>query len=101
MRAVEVRQSGGSPTISDACHRAWGVFWALDRRRQSNGYGANAVSHQEIEACARLYGARLEPWEVAALDAMEAARLRWLNADEKDRQSAQQMTPGLFRSLFG
>ena len=77
------------------------MFWALDRRRQGNGYGANAVSYQEIDACARLYGVRLRPWEMRALDAMERARLVWLNTDEKDRPSAQPMTPDMFRSLFG
>ncbi len=96
-------QSGGKPSVPTAAERVWEVFWTLDRRRQSNGYGANAVSHQEIEACARLYGARLAPWEVRALDAMERDRLSWLNTDPKDRRTVadEPMTIDRFRSLFG
>lgn len=87
--------------MPEAGDRAWGVFWALDGRRQSNGYGVNAVTYQEAAACARLYGVRLRPWEIAALDAMERARLRWLNMTEEERQAARApMTPAVFRSLF-
>lgn len=79
----------------------WGVFWTLDRRRQGNGYEALAISHQEIEACTRLYGVELRPWEVRALDAMEQARRKWLNTPEKDRKSSKPLTPDLFRTLIG
>lgn len=74
----------------------------MDRRRQSNGYGANALSHREIDACARLYGVRLTPWELQALDAMERTRLGWLNTPEKDRRtvSGTPMTTDLFRAMF-
>lgn len=96
---METAQNKGAPMVPAAGDRVWGLFWALERRRQSNGYGANAISHQEIAACAGLYGVRLAPWEMRALDAMERTRIVWLNADEKDR--AAPMTPDLFKSIFG
>jgi len=82
--------------------RAWDLFWTLDRRRQSNGYGANAVSHQEIEACAAVYGIRLARWELRALDAMERERLVWLNTDPSKRRTvtAEKLTVDRFRALF-
>lgn len=87
--------------VPEVAGRLWDLFWALDARRQSNGYGANAISHQEVAACAGLYGVRLRPWEMRALDAMERARLVWLNLPEKERNKPQPMTPELFRSMFG
>lgn len=96
-------QSGGKPAIPIAAERVWDFFWTLDQRRQSNGYSANAISHQEIEACARLYRVRLEPWELRALVAMERDRLAWLNTDPKDRRTVadEPLTVDRFRSLFG
>lgn len=96
-------QSGRKPTVPIAAERVWEFFWTLDQRRQSNGYGANAIDHREIEACARLYGVDLRPWELRALVAMERDRLTWLNTDPKDRRTvaAEPLTVDRFRTLFG
>lgn len=82
----------------------------MDRRRSSNGYGANAISHHEIAEFSRLYGVRFKPWELRALDAMEIARLAFLNkrdevpAEEPSAQASvvqsAPMTPQLFDALF-
>ena len=96
-------QAGRKPAVPAVAGRVWEVFWTLDQRRQSNGYGANAISHQEIEACAGLYRIRLAPWELRALAAMERERLTWLNTDPKDRRTVapEPMTVERFRQLFG
>ena len=98
---MDALQSEGEPIVPDVAEGVWDVFWTLDRRRQGNGYEALAISHQEIEACTRLYGLRLRPWEVRALDAMEQARRKWLNTPEKERKSAKPLTPDLFRMMLG
>jgi len=99
---VSAAQSGQPFAPPIAAGRLWDLFWTLDRRRQSNGYGVNAVSHQEIAACAAVYGVRLARWELRALDAMERERLLWLNTPEKERRSvaAEQMTVARFRTMF-
>lgn len=88
-----------------AGERVWRVFWRLDARRTGNGYSANAISPCEIEAWCRLNGATLRRWELDTLDAMEAARLQWLDrkrdGDEPDVVSAQPVTPALVNALFG
>ena len=87
--------------VPDVGERVWGVFWALDRRRHGNGYEALPISHQEIEACLRLYRVSLAPWEVRALDAMEQVRRRWLNTPEDERVLATPATLDMVKSLVG
>lgn len=98
MRAVHADRRPAVPVIGE---RAWQVFWTLDGRRQGNGHAALAISHQEIDACSRLYGVRLAPWELRALDAMEGVRLDWLNRDREAEKRQEPMTPALFMAMFG
>jgi hypothetical protein len=89
----------------------WDAFWTMDRRRTGNGYSANAISHEEIAECGRLYGIQFKPWELRALDAMERARLLFLNLREDEPEAnpakgddkstpGQTLTPVLFKALF-
>lgn len=78
------------------------MFWLLDMRRSGNGYGANPISHQEIDALLRVRQITLEPWELDIIDCMENARRAHLDnqAETGNVVSSEELTPGLFRSLF-
>ena len=45
----------------------WMAFLELDAARGANGFGPNPLSYTEIDAWARLTGARLSAWEVSLL----------------------------------
>ncbi|MGX1096512.1 phage tail assembly chaperone [Amorphus sp. MBR-141] len=87
-----------------AAERVWSAFWRLDGRRSSNGFGANAISHTDVDRFLARNRINLWPWELEALDAMETVRLRFLNRGETEaapQVSAQPMTPALFTAMFG
>jgi hypothetical protein len=51
----------------------WSTFLRLHSRRGSNGFGASPLSWSEIDACCRLSGVRLAPWEVEIIEALDDA----------------------------
>lgn len=99
MKAVHAKRR---PHVPEVGERAWAVFWGVDKRRQSNGYGANAISPSDLRAWCQMAGVNLRPWELEALDRMEVVRLNWLNRDKEAEPEVSDtpMTPALFRRLF-
>lgn len=74
-------QAGRSADISEievpeAGEHLWSWFWSLERGRACGMNGPEPLAYAEIEAWARLTGTELRPWEVDALKAMDAVRLR-------------------------
>lgn len=70
-------------------------------RRTGNGYGANAISHSDIDAWCRRNRVDLRPWEYEALDELEMIRLEFLNRDDDEKVSDQPMTADMFDAMFG
>lgn len=111
MKAVKDRHRKFKPSVPIAARHVWEYFQQLDRVRQSTGYGFNPISHQEIEAWAKLYRINLHPWEVDAIASMDTAKLNLLHEDldkdsekdpakPKDVVSERPMSPDLFDALF-
>lgn len=55
--------------VPDGGEYAWLVFWQLWR--------GTRMSFAELEAYCRVTGTELEPWEIEALMAMDAAAAEW------------------------
>ena len=53
------------------CLPLWTAFTQIGRSRPS-GFGASAISLQEIEAWQRLYGVRLTAWELDTIIELDA-----------------------------
>ena len=51
----------------------WEYFLSMHKRRTSNGYGANTIASAEMHSWAWLRGVTLLPFELDALDSVEAA----------------------------
>lgn len=62
------------PEIPDAAVDLWGWFWELDGGRQS-GMSQNPLLWSEIESWGRQMRARLTPWELSVIRAMDRAYL--------------------------
>lgn len=94
-----------APEMPAAGLRVWGIFLHLHATRGSNGFGANPISYQDIEAWSRLRREPVRPFELDIIRALDAT---WLEvaaimAKEPDRPkvSSEKVTPQLFKRLFG
>lgn len=91
--------------MPDAGQRVWDAFWRLDIRRTAS-FGHEPVGPGDIRHWCALRNVSLKPWELDALDAMERARLDFLNQRKEEVEpgptvSDRKMTPGLFKAVFG
>ncbi len=74
------------PRCPEGCEYLWNWFCELSRHRGSNGFGASPLRWQDIAAWARLMGTAPEPWELAALSAMDEAACEALSdLSEKEK----------------
>lgn len=72
---TQAKQHLDEPVVPRAGFHILEWFWTLDAGRGSNGFGANPISYPDILAWAALSDAEPEPWEVAAIKAMDIAML--------------------------
>ena len=63
------------PELPAACAYVWTWFLELHQARSFHQFGSNPIGYAELQAWAGLTGRRLQPWEVAALRALDRA---WL-----------------------
>lgn len=62
------------PVLRAECKPAWNAFLALHRQR-GIGMAPQPISFRDMEAYQRVTGDRLMPWEVRAVQAMDAVAL--------------------------
>jgi len=62
----------------------WEYFVSMNARRTNNGYGSNPITETDLAAWAARRGIVLEPFEGAAIDAMEQL---FLQCDSKRDRS--------------
>lgn len=77
----KIAQEG--PKLPPDLRYLWTAFSQLHRTRQA-GMGINAITFFEIEAWSRLYGMRLDPWEVDAIRALDDAFIETHSEDKAD-----------------
>lgn len=65
----------GPVECPDSMRYLWEYFTSLSKRRSGIGYPSNAISNQELRSWAAGRGIALEPFEVEALEELEAAYL--------------------------
>lgn len=70
-------------SVPAAGRSLWDVFGALSRARASNGFGPSAIGPRDVQAWCDLHGVRLTAWELDTLDAMDAALLSAVSAQEQ------------------
>lgn len=73
-----------APELPALAAHVWDDFLDLHRARGSNGFGPAALRWGDMAAWAQVTGARLLPWEVGAIRALDAAYLGSL-AKAKER----------------
>lgn len=80
----------------------------MDRTREGTGYGINPLQPMQIEAWARLRHIILSPWQLDAIERMDATRMRVYfeksnskeTGGEADQISAQPLTPKSMAYIF-
>lgn len=69
----------------------WDYFLDMSKRRTSNGFSYNPITHEGLEAWQRRRGIRFEPFEYEILDAIEVT---YLCAHEEIAAEAAQRKQG-------
>jgi hypothetical protein len=64
------------PQFPEAVRYLWSAYWEIRSRRGGNGFGVVPITWGDIDAFARLTGARLAPWEVKVITALDDLWLR-------------------------
>lgn len=74
------------PDLPEEYTFAWNAFHELNGSRGSNGFGVNPITYLEIDAYVRLTGKVLLPYEINAINVIDAC---FLKAQDNLRKTAQ------------
>ena len=72
-----------APPFPRGLEHVWRWFTMLDATRDV-GMAVNAINYREITAWNGLLGARITPFEVSCIRALDGVRLKWANRSNND-----------------
>ena len=58
-----------------ACGDLLDAYWQMRQAAGSNGMGPNSITYEALAAWQNVFGARLSPWEIETLLALDSAAL--------------------------
>lgn len=67
------RKKPKGPSLHPGVVHLWNAFAQLSAARTNNGFGPNPIPYSEIDAYSRLTAQSFDPWEVAAIRALDDA----------------------------
>ncbi|MGD9846149.1 MAG: hypothetical protein AB7O60_14075 [Variibacter sp.] len=92
------------PVVPMAGYRVWNIFTALHAAREV-GFGPSPITHEAMEAHARLTRTPLRPFEVEIIQALDRAYLEAVaekrGDGKKQEVSSRPMSVALFDAVFG
>ncbi|HEY4712822.1 MAG TPA: hypothetical protein VIH30_01050 [Aquirhabdus sp.] len=71
------------PDIPESAAHVWHYFIQMNKKRGSNGFGANPLTFTEIRSWCELKKITLEQWELDAIDAIDEAYISESAKDAK------------------
>lgn len=81
------------PPLPSHARQVWHTFLALHRKRRSGMSAPEGIADSEILSWQHLHGVRLSPWELQAIDELDAAFLQQA-AEQAEKQSRRQHPGG-------